>query len=48
MKERVIPILIGAALGTVTKRLIQGLEDLGKNRASEDHPKYSIINQPEY
>ena len=41
MKETVIPIIIGA-LGTVTKGLIQGLEDF-EMRTSGDHPNYSII-----
>ena len=42
MKVKVIPIVIGA-LGTVTKRLVQGLEDLVIRGYSGDHPNYSIV-----
>ena len=41
MKVTIIPIVIGA-LGTVTKGLVQGLEDLEK-RKSRDYSNYSII-----
>ena len=42
MKVTIILILIGA-IGTVTKGLIKGLEDLEKNRTSGDHPNYYTI-----
>ena len=38
----VIPIVIGA-LGTITKGLIQGLENLEISRTNRDHPNYSIV-----
>ena len=41
MKVMMIPIVIGA-LGTVTKGLVQGLEDL-EMRMSRDHQNYIII-----
>ena len=40
-KVTVIPVVI-VVLDTVTKRLVQGLEDL-ETRRSRDHPNYSII-----
>ena len=45
MKVTVIPIVIGT-LGTATKELVQGLEDLEireNKRASGDHPNYGIV-----
>ena len=42
MRVTVITIVIGA-LGTVTKRLVQGTGGLGNKRTSRDHPNYSII-----
>ena len=42
MKMTVIPTVIGA-LGTVTKGLIKGLEDLEINGTSGDHPNYTVI-----
>ena len=41
MNVLAIPVVIGA-LGTVTKGLVQGLEDL-KIRTSGDHPNDSIM-----
>ena len=41
MKVTFIPIIIGT-LGTVTKGLLKGLEDL-EMRTSGDHPNYRII-----
>ena len=41
MKVTVIPIVI-CAIGTVTKGLVQGLEDLEIKRRRE-HPNYNII-----
>ena len=38
-----IQIVIGG-LGTVTKGLVQKLEDLEKKRRSGDHPNYCIVN----
>ena len=38
----VIPIVIGA-LGTVTKGLVQGLEDLKQKRTSGNRTNYSIV-----
>ena len=37
----IIPIVI-SALGTVTKGLVRGLEDLKIRRRSGDHPNYNI------
>ena len=42
MEVTVIPIVIGA-LCTVTKRLVQGLEDLEIREQCEDRPNYKII-----
>ena len=42
MKVTVIPIIIGA-LSTVSKRLVQGLEDLENKKTTRDHPNYRII-----
>ena len=43
MKVTVIPIVIGT-LGTVTKGLVQGLEDLEiKKKTSENHPNYRLV-----
>ena len=43
MKVTIIPIVIGA-FGTVTKRLLKGLEDLEVGgRVGGEHPNYSII-----
>ena len=41
MKVTIVPIVIGA-LGTVTKGLLKGLEDLGSWRTGRDYPNYSI------
>ena len=41
MKATIMPIVIGA-LGTVTKGLVQGLEDL-VNGTRGDCPNYSIV-----
>ena len=41
MKVTIIPIVIGA-FGTVTKRLLKGLEDW-KSATSRDYPDYYII-----
>ena len=41
MKVTVIPIVFGA-LGTVTKGLVKGLEDLENKRTSEEHPNHGI------
>ena len=43
MKVTVIPVVIGT-LGTIPKSLVNGLADLKNQRASGDHPNYSIIN----
>ena len=37
----VMPVII-CALGTFTKRFVQGLEKFGNKRTSRDHPNYSI------
>ena len=42
MKVTIIPIVIGA-LSTVTKGLVQGLEDLENKTTSRDHPNYCSI-----
>ena len=42
MKVTFIPIVIGT-IGTVTKALVQRLEELEKNRMSGDYPNYSIV-----
>ena len=42
MKVTVIPPVI-VALGTVIKRLVQGLEDLKTKRTGGDNPNYIII-----
>ena len=42
MKVTVMPIVIGA-LGTVTKRLVLGLEDFENEKTSRDYPNYCII-----
>ena len=42
MKVTIIPIVIGA-LGTVTKGLVEGQEDLEIWRRVGDHPNYCII-----
>ena len=42
MKVTIISIVIGT-LGTVTKGLVQRLEDLEIKRTSGDHPNYCII-----
>ena len=42
MKVMVVPIVI-SAFGTVTKGLVQGLEDLEIKRTSGDHPKSCIV-----
>ena len=39
MRVTVMPIVIGA-LGTITRGLVQGLEDL---EIRGDHPKYSVV-----
>ena len=44
MKVTFMPIMIGA-LGTVTRRLIKGLEDLEIKRKNSDHPNW---DRPEY
>ena len=41
--EGVIGAIVISELGTVTKRLLQRLEDLGNKRTSGDHPNYKII-----
>ena len=42
LKVTIIPIIIGD-LGTVTKGLIEGLEDLEVGETNEDHPNDSIV-----
>ena len=42
MKVTVIPLVIGA-LGTVTKGLMKGLEELEIRGANENHPSYNIV-----
>ena len=42
MKVTVI-IIVNGALGTITKGLVQGLEDLEIKRTSADYPNYSIV-----
>ena len=42
MRMTIVPIVIGA-LGTVTKGLLKGLEDLEVGRTSGDPPNDSII-----
>ena len=41
MKVTVIPIVIGA-LGKISKGLVKGLKKFRNQRASRDHPDYSI------
>ena len=38
-----VVVIVIAALGTVTKRLVQGQEDFRDKSTSWDHPKYIII-----
>ena len=42
MKVTVIPVIISIR-GTVTKGLVQGLEDLEIRGREGDHPNYSIV-----
>ncbi len=42
MKVTMIPI-VREVLGTVTKRLVQGLGGLGNKKTKRDHPNYCII-----
>ena len=42
MKVTIVPVVIGA-FGTVTKRLLKGLDNLEVGGTSGDHPNDSII-----